>query len=218
MADAVIRVQGRGRLRAAPDRTVLAFQVRGRSTDYADAVERAALEVGAIRAAVAAHGVPREALKTTRFGVGREEEWDPKHEQHVFQGYAAVHALRLELRREADAGAVLDEIADRAPGAEVRISFELLDPDDFRQRLLAEAVGAARRNAATIAEASGVRLGRIVGIEYGWTDIRPASPFLLEARAVRGAAAPSSFEPEEIEGEETVTIAWALEAEAGIAP
>lgn len=212
MADTVIRVQGRGRLRATPNRTVLAFQVRGRSTDYAEAVERAALEVGAIRAAVATHGVPGEALKTTRFGVGREEEWDPKHERRVFQGYVAVHALRLELRREADAGAVLDAIADRAPGAEVGISFELSDPDDFRQRLLAAAVAAARRNAATITEASGVRLGRIVGIEYGWTDVRPASPLLLEARAVRGAGAPTSFEPEEVEGEETVTMAWAIEA------
>lgn len=218
MAEAVIRVQGRGRLRADPDRTVLAFQIRGRSGDYADAVERAAIEVEAIRAALETHGIQRQALRTVRFGVGREEEWDPRHEKRLFSGYAAVHALRLELPLTADAGAVLDAIADAAPGASVQISFELSDPDAFRQRLLAAAVEAARRNAATIAEASGVRLGAIAGIEYGWTEVRTASPFLLEARAAHGAPVPTSFEPEAIEGEESVTVSWAIADDAGAIP
>jgi uncharacterized protein len=218
MGDATIRVQGRGRLRADPELTVLGFQVRGRSTDYADAVERAAIEVEAIRAALEAQGVSRAALKTTRFGVGREEEWDPKHERRLFQGYAAVHALRLELPQAADAGCVLDAIADAAPGAEVRVSFELADGDGFRQRLLAAAVEAARRNAATIAGAAGVALGPIAGIEYGWTEVRAASPLVYESRAVRGAATPTSFEPEAIEGEESVTVSWSIADGPGVIP
>jgi len=218
MADAVIRVQGRGKLRTDPDLTVLGFQVRGRSTDYADAVERAALEVEAIRGAIQGRGIARTALKTVRFGVGREEEWDPKHERRLFQGFAAVHALRLELPRTADAGAVLDAIADTAPGAQVQVTFELADPDAFRQRLLAAAVAAALQNAATIAGAAGVRLGPIAGIEYGWTDVRPISPLAFEARAVRGAAAPTSFEPEAIEGEESVTVSWTIGDGGGVIP
>ena len=218
MADAVIRVQGRGRLRADPEITVLEFQVKGRSMDYADAVERAAIEVEAIRAALEAQGIARTALKTTRFGVGREEEWDPKREKRLFQGYAAVHGLRLELPRTADAGAVLDAIADEAPGAAVQISFEIADPAGFRQRLLTAAVEAARRNAATIAAASGVWLGPIAGIEYGWTEVRMASALVYEARAMRGAPAPTSFEPEAIEGEESVTVTWAIGDGTGVTP
>lgn len=213
MADAVIRVQGRGRLRADPDLTALEFQVRGRSTDYADAVERAAIEVEAIRAAIETRGVVRDSLRTTRFGVGAEEEWDPARQRRLFQGYAAVHVLRLQLPRSADSGAVLDAIADAAPGAEVRVSFELADPDGFRQRLLGAAVAAARLNAATIADAAGVRLGPIAGIEYGWTEVRPVSALAFEARAVRGAPAPTTFEPEAIEGEETVTVTWSIDRE-----
>lgn len=220
MADAEIRVQGRCRLEAEPDRTALGFQVKGRSTDHADAVERAAGEVDAIRAALAAQGVPRTALKTTRFGVGLEEEWDPKRQKRLFQGYAAVHGLRLELPRTTDAGGVrvLDAIAEAAPGAEVRVSFELADRDDFRQELLATAVGAARRNAATIAAAAGVRLGPIAGIEYGWSEVHVASPLVYESRAMRGAAAPTSFEPEAVEGEESVTVTWAIGDGMGVAP
>jgi len=81
------------------------------------------------------------------------------------------------------------------PG-EVRVSFELEDRDGFRQRLLAVAVEAAHRNAATIAAAAGVRLGPIAGIEYGWSEVRAASPLVYESRAMRGVAAPTSFEPE----------------------
>ncbi len=215
MGDATIRVQGRGRLRADPELTVLGFQVRGRSTDYADAVERAAIEVEAIRAALETQGVSRASLKTTRFGVALDEEWDPKQQRRLFQGYAAVHALRLELPRTTDAGGVLDAIADAAPGAEVRVSFELADPDAFRQHLLAAAVGAARQNAATIAGAAGVALGPIAGIEYGWTEVHVASPLVYEAKAMRGAATPTSFEPEAIEGEESVTVSWSI---AGVIP
>ncbi len=215
MADAVIRVLGRGRLRADPDLAVLEFQLRGRSADYADAVERAAIEVERIRAAIGAQGVARTALKTTRFSVGREEEWDPKRETRLFLGYAAVHALRLELPRTAAAGGVLDTIAEAAPGAEIRISFEIGNADGFRQRLLAAAVEAARRNAETIAAASGVRLGPIAGIEYGRSEVRAASPLMLESRAVRGAAAPTSFEPEAVEGEESVTVSWTIDRSDG---
>jgi uncharacterized protein len=218
MADPVIRVQGRGRLRADPDLTVLVFQVRGRSTDYADAVERGAREVEAIRAALEARGTARTALKTTRFFAGRDEEWDPKREKRLFLGYAAVHGLRLEIARTTDAGGVLDAIAEVAPGAEIQISFELSDPDGFRQRLLAAAVEAARRNAATIAEASGVGLGPIAGIEYGWSDVHVASPLMYEARAARGAPVPTSFEPEAVEGAESVTVTWVIERGAGVTP
>lgn len=216
MAEAVIRVQGRGRLGADPDLAVLAFQVRGRSADYADAVERAARAVEAIRAAFGGLGVAGGALKTARFGVGREEEWDPQRQKRLFQGYAAVHALRLELPLSADAGAVLDAIVDAAPGADVHVSFELSDPDAFRQRLLAAAVGAARQNARTIADAAGVRLGTIAAIEYGPGDLRPM-PLALEARAMRGGV-PTAFEPEAIEGEETVTITWRIEGDQGVLP
>ena len=199
----MIRVQGRGRLRADPDLTVLGFQVRGRSTDYADAVERAAIEVEAIRAALEAQGVSRAALKTTRFGVALDEEWDPKRQKRLFQGYA---------------GGVLDAIADAAPGVELRVSFELADSDAFRQRLLAAAVGAARRNAATIAGAAGVSLGPIAGIEYGWTELHVASPLVYESRAMRGAMTPTSFEPEAVEGEESVTVSWTIADGPGVIP
>jgi len=212
MNDGVIRVQGRGELGADPDLVVLEFQARGDAPAYAEAVARASQIVERLRGVFGAEGVPREGLKTTRFQVDPDHEWTDDRARQVFRGYVATHALRVELPRTADAGRVLDAVAREAPGAEVRVSFEIRDRDGFRQRLLAEAVGAALRNAETIARAGGVRLGAIVSIEYGPSEVRFASPVTFHAES-RLAAAPTSFEPSEVRGTEVVTVSWAIAQE-----
>ncbi len=219
MTDAVIRVQGRGEVGAEPDQVVLAFQARGENPAYGEAVARAARLVERLREALDAQGIARTALKTTRFGTDADYQWLEEQQQRVFRGYVVTHGLRLELARTVDAGAVLDAIAREAPGVEVQVSFELGDRQGFRQRLLAAAVGAARQNAATIAEAAGLRLGAVVGIEYGWTELRFASPLQVEAAALMSRAAPAtSFEPEEVRSEETVMISYAIAGPADRVP
>ena len=211
MKDAVIRVQGRGAMGAEPDLVVLSFTAHGRSMDYADAVGRATRSVESLRETVVEHGVARTALKTVQFGVETDYEWDNDHRERRFRGYVATHALRLVLDRTHDAGAVLHAIAKGAPGAEVRVSFEVGDRQGFRQRLLAAAVEAALENAATIARAAGMQLGPVLGIEYGWTEVRYRSSLNVDTMELSRLAAPVlSFEPEEVRGEETVTLTCAI--------
>ena len=95
---------------------------------------------------------------------------------------------------------------------EVRVSFEVGDRRGFRQRLLAAAVEAAHENAATIARAAGVRLGPVLGIEYGWTEVRYSSSLNVDTMELSRLAAPViSFEPDEVRGEETVTLTCAID-------
>ena len=212
MKDAVIRVQGRGEVGAEPDLVVLSFTASGRSGDYADAVARATRSVESLRGTLEGHGVARTALKTVQFGVETDYEWDTDHRERRFRGYVATHALRLVLDRAHDAGAVLHAIAEGAPGVEVRVSFEVGDRRGFRQLLLAAAVEAAAENAATIARTSGVRLGPVLEIEYGWTEIRYSSPLNVDTMELSRLAAPViSFEPEEVRAEESVTVTYAID-------
>jgi len=219
MTEAVIRVQGRGEVSAEPDLVVLAFQVRGEDTAYGEAVARAARLVDRLRGGLEAQGIARTDLKTTNFGVEADYQWLEEQKQRVFRGYVATHGLRLELGRTVDAGAVLDAIAREAPGVEVRVSFEIRDRQGFRQRLLAAAVASARQNATTIAAAADLRLGAVVGIEYGWTEVRYESTLRLEAPTLSKMAEPAtSFEPEEVRGRESVTISYAIGGPADQAP
>jgi len=198
---------------ADPDLTVLTFQVVGRSQKYNLAVEQAAKEVESIRSAFEKHGIARSTLKTTRFDVARDETYDSKREKRIFHGYDATHGLRIELPRTTDAGAVLDAIATAAPGASIQVSFEIADRDAFRQRLLAAAVEAARRNAETIAGAAGVRLGPIAMIDYGWSEIRFRSGLdysLNELSLSQNVADMTKFEPKAVEGQEMVTVSWVI--------
>ncbi len=211
MKDAVIRVQGRGEVGAEPDLVVLSFKASDRSVDYADAVARATRSVESLRGTLEEHGVARTDLKTVQFRVETDYEWDSDHKEHLFLGYVATHALRLVLDRTHDPGKVLQAIALEAPGVEVRISFEVGDRRGFRQRLLAAAVEAAHENAATIARAAGVRLGPVLGIEYGWTEVRYSSSLNMDTMDLSELAAPViSFEPEEVRGEESVTVTYAI--------
>ncbi|HOT93757.1 MAG TPA: SIMPL domain-containing protein [Methanoregulaceae archaeon] len=211
MKNAVLRVQGRGEARAEPDLVVLSFQVEAWSMDYAETLEGISRSVEDLRDVLGAQGIPRTALKTVGFGVETRYRTAKKTGKPIFQGYDANHALRLELDRSQDVGAVLRAISKKAPAVEVRLSFEVRDRRGFRQRLLAAAVEAARENAETIARESGVRLGPVLEIEYGWTEVRYSSPFDYRTVSFSPSEAPvPSFEPAEVRGTESVTVTWAI--------
>lgn len=80
--------------------------------------------------------------------------------------------------------------------------------------LLKSASENARAKAEILAEASGVKLGELVTIDYNWGELQLYSPtqYVMEDRCLASAPCASSIdiEPDDIESSDTVTLVWAL--------
>jgi len=94
-------------------------------------------------------------------------------DRYVFEGYAASHSLQIELPVDKEMlNRVLGVISQGRSGAEIQIHFAVKDTEDLRQRALAEAVRVARLSADTLAQAAGVKLGRLQSMAHGRDEIR----------------------------------------------
>ena len=96
----------------------------------------------------------------------------------------------------------------------MNLAFEVADPEGLKQKVLASAVANAKRRAETIATASGIKLGGITHIEYGYAEVRVSSQpceMALESAGSMSDEAPD-FDPEEVQAEDTVTITWEIGA------
>ncbi len=206
-----ITVQGQGRASRNPDRVKLVFTIQNTLEDFSAAVEGCVQRTEWLLEAAESIGIARTEFKTSHFEVCAATQY---HEgRHKRYGYTATQRSQvvMALKREM-VGRVLSAIAQTDAMPEVAIVFEVSDQEGMMQEVLANAVQSARRRAETIAEASGLKLGPIQQIDYGFTEIRVSSDEggIVCARRAAMDSIPE-IDPAAIEAEDGVTVVWSIE-------
>lgn len=205
-----ISVKGVGNVSVPPDMTVISFSVNARSWEYTESVEDLNHRVGVLRDRLKNEKIDPKTLKTTRFGVNADYRYEDS--ERVFNGWHAVHGLRLELSiDQEELNRALKAIMTDDAEAEYNIRFEVRDKEALREAVLADATRTAQRNAEAMAAAANCHLGKVLNIEYGWSEIRYGSidyDMALEDNAPRMMAA--EIEPEDVDAHDSVTVVWEL--------
>ena len=207
----VLKVQGKGRVTTEPDIVTLSFQVETRAMDYAACLTDLNSRTEELRAGMKAAGINRASIKTTSFGVRAETQY--KQGRHIFSGYSASHHLHIELPIDKELlNEILRHIAHGHSGAVINITFSVKDRDALRKRVLAEAVRVAQTNAQVLADTAGIKIGRLLQMDYGWSEVRIYNhdvSMVCEA----GPAMPryaADIEPEDVATEDTVTMVYEI--------
>ncbi|MEI6305736.1 MAG: SIMPL domain-containing protein, partial [Deltaproteobacteria bacterium] len=201
MKNRTIRVQGKGSVSQAPDRIRIAFTVKDTNLDFAKAIEGSNERIDNIRAAAQKTGIDPKLLKTGHFDVS--EATDYVNSRRVPIGFLATHVIQIELPIDKEIlGKFLTAVIRSKSQPEVNLAFTVSNPEDLRQRVLTDAIGNAKRRAETIAAASGVNLGNIENIEYGYTEVRVSSAdnSMVCCESALSDAAPD-FEPDDVGAE-----------------
>jgi len=104
----------------------------------------------------------------------------------------------------------LGAVAKGHSGAEIRIHFSVKDTENLRQQALAEAVRVAKLSADSLAQAAGVKLGRIQRIAHGWDEIRLSGPsYGVVCDSVSDAKV--DIDPKDVSISEDVTVVYEIE-------
>ena len=212
-----IHIRGVGHAEQAPDQVVVSLTLIAQNKEYTAALTIGSQQVEMLREAIVEAGFKAKDLKTSNFNVRamyeNEEyrEGNLKRSRQVFVGFECRHDLKLTFDFKNDKlNKAVDTIAASLSQPKISIAFTLKDAEDFNDRLLKSAARDAKRKAKILCAAAGVKLGKLIDIDYSWNEFR------IHETVVCGECAPVGdnsfdFQPEDITASESVDFLWEIE-------
>lgn len=212
-----IHIRGIGQVAQVPDLVVLSLTLSAQNSEYAAAMKIGSQQVEMLREAIVEAGFKADDLKTINFNVRavyeNEETKDAgsKRYRQVFAAFECRHDLKLTFDFDNDKlNRALDTIAASLSQPKISIAFTVKDTDALNDKILKSAAKDARRKAKILCAASGVKLGKLLDINYSWDASR------IQETIVCGECAPvdkNSFDmqPEELIASDSVDFLWEIE-------
>jgi len=206
-----IRVHGRGHVVAEPDIVTISFDVEVNVYDYEECLRTLNMRVEDLRQSITAAGLERAQLKTSGFNVHVNSKY--KDGKSIFAGYSASHRMHIELPVDKELlNRVLRNVAGGLSGAEINLSFSVRDKESLRKKVLANAVQKAKENAGTLASAAGVKLGKLIQIDYGRAEVhiyeREAS---MVSKSLSTPDYDVDIEPDDVSAGDSVTLVYEID-------
>lgn len=199
--ESTVSVQGEAEIFARPDLATVTLGVAQTAATADQAQSRVNEKMQAVMGALRDLAVPEHAIRTV--GVNLSPTYPPasRGETPVITGYRASNTVSIRIDKLELVGPVLDA-ATRVGGNEIQgIQFDLKDDSEIRQTALAQATKKAYAKAGVMAEALGLKLGRVIELSESSSPVRP---LYQQARVMSEAAAPVSV------GQVTVTASVIL--------
>ncbi|MCC5850929.1 MAG: SIMPL domain-containing protein [Verrucomicrobia bacterium] len=205
-----LKVQGKGRVTAEPEIVILKFDLAAKSNRYEEALRSLSAKTDGLLLGLKSAGLQREQLKTSDFVVRTTSKYHDGKSH--FTGFKAEHEFIIELPfSKQKLQEVLRHLAVEKIGAEIGMSFTVRDKEALRKKAMARAVELARENAEVLASAANVKLGSLVQMEYGWSEIHV---YDRNATMLCEAQFPADYdpdiEPRDVSAEDNVTLVFEI--------
>lgn len=199
-----ITVNASGKVEAAPDKAALELGVETQAPTARAALEQNAERLRAAVDALRKAGVSKDDLQTSNVSL-----WPQRSSNGTsITGYSAQNTVSAELDVEKAGDAI-----DAAVGAGANVvggpSLSVGDRDELYRKALKNAVEASRAKAEAIADAAGVKVGRVTAVVEGGGYEQPG-PMPYAAEAARDSATSTPIEPGKQAIEATVTVTFAV--------
>ncbi|WP_279482134.1 SIMPL domain-containing protein [Aureimonas sp. SK2] len=207
-APARISVTGEGHASGTPDLAVTQLTVMRSAPTAAEALAQANDAMEAVRGAMSGFGVEARDLQTSGFQIAPQYRYENRSDgtqaPPVVTGYEVRNTLSVKVRDLARLGELLDKAVQLGVNEGGSIAFQIEDDSGLRNEARREAVREARASAETLAEAAGLKLGRVVTIEDVAGSAFPPPPPMPFGELRMAAPASASKVPVEV-GESMVT-------------
>ncbi len=203
-----ISVVGEGQASAAPDLAVTQLTVMRAAPTAAAALGDANTAMEAVRGAMSSFGVEARDLQTSGFQIAPQYRYDTRSDgtqaPPVVTGYEVRNTLSVKVRDMGRLGELLDRAVQLGVNEGGSISFQIENDAALRDAARRDAVTRARASAEVLAEAAGLKLGRVVTIEDSQARQVPQPPMPFDSMRMMAASATAAKVPVEA-GENTVT-------------
>ena len=212
-----IHIRGIGQAAQVPDLVVVSLTLTAQNKEYSAAMTIAAQQVEMLRESIVEAGFKADELKTTNFNVrsiyesedGREST--SKRSRQIFIGFECRHDLKLTFDLDnAKLNRAVDTIASCLSQPKISVAFTIKNTDALNDKLLKAAAKDAKRKAKILCTASGVKLGKLLDINYSWDEFRARETIVCGEYAAVDKNS-FDFQPEELIAAESVDFLWEIE-------
>ena len=173
----VIVVTGQGDAAVAPDLAIVNLSVTETAKTAREALDANNKSMSAVLKGLKDQGVAAKDLQTAglsiqpQYSYPQNENGTPK--PPVLNGYTVTNGLTVRVRDLAKLGAIIDQSVTSGVNQGGDIRFTNDDPSKAYEEARIEAVKNAAAKAKTLAEAAGVKLGRVIEVTESVPDSEP---------------------------------------------
>lgn len=213
-----IKVVGEAKVSAAPDRVRIIINIGNISKEYHEAMSTAEKSEAEMADTVEKAGFLKTDLKTLSWNITTEYEYviNEKNEQvKVFAGYRYKHSFEVELGIDHQAiGRILQGLIQSSLTPEISLEYFVSELQEYKDKLLHQAVEDSRHKAAIMAEAGDARLGSVISMKYknGYQHmVRGMDNHVAVPMMAKGTFRLPDITPVDIELSEHVLVVWELQ-------
>lgn len=168
-----LSVNGEGRVKVEPDIVLVSLGVVTQAATARVALDANSADAAKLLAALKGAGIADKDVATTQFSV--DPVYAPPPPGPVIEpdasgrivGYRVTNQVRVRIEGVGRSGDILDRVVAAGGNRIGALTFDISEPGPLRDRAVKEAIADARRKAELMAEAAGVRLGRILSLSSG---------------------------------------------------
>ena len=189
--------------------------------DYSAAMREASEKITILNESLMSAGFEKDAVKTTNFYI--DTDYSSRKDRNgnyykVFNGYVIKHNLKVSFDFDTELlSKALNKISVCVARPELSIRFTVKDDSAVNELLLKDAAVNARRKAEILSETSGVKLSKLLNVDYNWGELSIFSKTsyrysddctfdICELPLGTGI----DFEPDNIDVSDTVTFVWEI--------
>ena len=213
-----IHIKGTGHATQAPDQIVLSLTLTAQNKEYSAALRIGSQQVEMLREAIVEAGFKASDLKTINFDVRAVYENEEIKEgkstryQKTFVGFDCRHDLKLTFDLKNDKlNAAVDTIAASLSQPKISIAFTIKDVDAFSDKILKAAAKDAKRKAKILCAAMGVKLGKLLSIDYSWDELDIREEVTVCQKYDATSDSSFDFQPDDLKASDTVDFLWEIE-------
>lgn len=154
-------------MKVAPDMATMTFGVQTSRPTAAEASTANTEAMNAVTAKLKSLGVAEEDMQTSDYSIYQDFQYDSKGNRTDVSTFTVSMNVTIKLYDMAKIGDVIDGAVAAGANSSYGIYFGLKDPNAKRAELMKEAVSDAQAKAEAMAEAAGMKLGKLVTLTDG---------------------------------------------------
>ena len=206
----LFQVTGTGKVSEAPDSATVSFGTTKTASTIADAQNQTNTATQAILSALRGQGIEEKNIKTTNYSVN--PNYDFTSGRQSITGYTVTQNIDVTIQPIEKVNAVLDILTANGANIVGQVSFTFSDSkkQQLENKARELAVKEAKTKAEGLANAAGIRLGKIVDVsEQTNEEPRPIMPMALAKDEASAGGTPTQVTP----GENSITLSVTLSYE-----
>lgn len=165
--DRTITISGEGKVTAIPDIATLSLGMENTSLDIQDAQKKNSGAMNSLINQLTALGISQDDIQTTNYSIYPQYDWTSG--KQILRGYTISQNVSVKIRKTNLIDQVLKIVGDLKLNQVGGLTFDIDQPEIYRQQAREKALQNAKDKADVLAKIMGVKLGKVISFNESGT-------------------------------------------------